>query len=739
MAGRFLRSRKQRALLFLEYNGQCYYCGCNLKPSWHSDHFKPYSRGGETVMENMRPSCIPCNLKKGNKMIEPVQNRTSADYENMPHFGNDFNLSNGIRDCQKAAYNAIVDRLLNLKELSCSCFLPTGTGKSDLVRLIAEGLVAKRNAYAGVWVFEPSTDLRKQVVSDNVPGFYKRTGITRQYVPFMEIDGLDNERFRNGCVLESFTTQFLTTNGNVSVFNKAAKHIQAKTGKLPLAVFDESHLFSTDNQWGAAARTMQSIGIPIVLITGTPFRSDNIEIPGFRSTLFEQGERRFIKTRHTNDPMVIAVERGREKFCKYRLNADYEYSYSRAWQDGVILKPQPKFMDATEKTYDAILSSMSRHRSERLLRSYLMDESTIREAVKCCVASIRVRKHTNRTCAALVTTLSDEDEDELNVANDGNFDSGDIHAKKIEREFSRQAPDLKVLVVTSKTNAEDGLARFKRGGYDVLIVKAMGTIGFNYPAIKTVCNLSNFRTLPAYLQLAMRGCRCFEDMIHFDMIMPKDKGMIELWNSFMHETGLVIEKTEKIEVEKVDEKQKDIDGEPSVEQKPEFDNHNVSFDPISKRSRSEEIVELFDRKQPTLASKLSTQDKLTQYESIAKIHGPDWLEKLSDDVATPRMIDCNEEELRLRSEGNDIVREITNEVRLATGKAYSGELYGSIKKCVWTVLKRKCGFSPNQSLEQLSGIDNYKRLIHVGHILNKYVQMLPEANDVDYRRWLQKF
>ncbi|MEQ1384076.1 hypothetical protein ABLW58_25840, partial [Salmonella enterica] len=63
-----------------------------------------------------------------------------------------------------------------------------------------------------------------------------------------------------------------------------------------------------------------------------------------------------------------------------------------------------------------------------------MDESTIREAVKCCVASIRVRKHTNRTCAALVTTLSDEDEHELNVANDGNFDSGDIHAKKIERE-----------------------------------------------------------------------------------------------------------------------------------------------------------------------------------------------------------------------------------------------------------------------------------------------------------------
>jgi len=39
----------------------CYVCGA---PYHQIDHVVPWSQGGETVMENLRPICGPCHTKK---------------------------------------------------------------------------------------------------------------------------------------------------------------------------------------------------------------------------------------------------------------------------------------------------------------------------------------------------------------------------------------------------------------------------------------------------------------------------------------------------------------------------------------------------------------------------------------------------------------------------------------------------------------------------------------------------
>lgn len=51
------------------YGGACYLCGSELDPAnWHEDHVTPLSRGGADTLENCRPACPPCNIRKGAKL-----------------------------------------------------------------------------------------------------------------------------------------------------------------------------------------------------------------------------------------------------------------------------------------------------------------------------------------------------------------------------------------------------------------------------------------------------------------------------------------------------------------------------------------------------------------------------------------------------------------------------------------------------------------------------------------------
>ncbi|EPB0881206.1 HNH endonuclease [Yersinia enterocolitica] len=64
-------SKKQRAELREMFGGRCAYCGCELTDKWHADHAQPVIRTGGVMIyqdrdniENLVPSCHPCNLHK---------------------------------------------------------------------------------------------------------------------------------------------------------------------------------------------------------------------------------------------------------------------------------------------------------------------------------------------------------------------------------------------------------------------------------------------------------------------------------------------------------------------------------------------------------------------------------------------------------------------------------------------------------------------------------------------------
>jgi 5-methylcytosine-specific restriction endonuclease McrA len=47
--------------------GKCAICQCDVGVGYHVDHVIPFSKGGETSLENSQALCPACNLKKGAK------------------------------------------------------------------------------------------------------------------------------------------------------------------------------------------------------------------------------------------------------------------------------------------------------------------------------------------------------------------------------------------------------------------------------------------------------------------------------------------------------------------------------------------------------------------------------------------------------------------------------------------------------------------------------------------------
>lgn len=86
-------NKKQRSELKLKYDGHCAYCGIELGDKWHADHIEavkrdfdmkkcektgcmiPVSNGvllrpHNDTLENMNPSCVPCNINKSSMPLE---------------------------------------------------------------------------------------------------------------------------------------------------------------------------------------------------------------------------------------------------------------------------------------------------------------------------------------------------------------------------------------------------------------------------------------------------------------------------------------------------------------------------------------------------------------------------------------------------------------------------------------------------------------------------------------------
>ena len=81
-------TKAQRAVLREKFGGRCAYCGQPLSDKWHADHIENVDRELKHIpgrglvatgrmhrperdtVENMNPSCVPCNLDKHAMTLE---------------------------------------------------------------------------------------------------------------------------------------------------------------------------------------------------------------------------------------------------------------------------------------------------------------------------------------------------------------------------------------------------------------------------------------------------------------------------------------------------------------------------------------------------------------------------------------------------------------------------------------------------------------------------------------------
>src|SRR6186997_3044497 len=68
---RAVQRKISRRALFARDGWRCVYCGTS-SGRLTLGHVVPRSRGGDSVWENVVTSCAPCNLRKGNRLVEEV-------------------------------------------------------------------------------------------------------------------------------------------------------------------------------------------------------------------------------------------------------------------------------------------------------------------------------------------------------------------------------------------------------------------------------------------------------------------------------------------------------------------------------------------------------------------------------------------------------------------------------------------------------------------------------------------
>lgn len=67
-----------REKVFKKTNGKCVYCGCKLEfDNFHIEHMNPKCKiiGNKNDIKNLFPSCIDCNLLKGNLDVEEFRKK----------------------------------------------------------------------------------------------------------------------------------------------------------------------------------------------------------------------------------------------------------------------------------------------------------------------------------------------------------------------------------------------------------------------------------------------------------------------------------------------------------------------------------------------------------------------------------------------------------------------------------------------------------------------------------------
>jgi superfamily II DNA or RNA helicase len=239
-------SQRQKRALYLAADGKCENCGTELEDGFHADHVLPHSMGGATKIENGQALCAQCNLKKSDNLTDMRFN--SDVFGPAPHAA--------PLDWQE---DAIME--FNSTSGNFLCDATPGSGKTALAAYLF------RHRFGDLWdqiIVITNSQARREGWQEDLQRFGVQT-----MEDWAGRDSNPTIKDYHGCV----STYHILPTGKLDL-----KAISQR--ERTLVVFDEIHHLGDEQAWAEAAtfafnhRNAHTIGL-----TGTPFRSDDKQIP----------------------------------------------------------------------------------------------------------------------------------------------------------------------------------------------------------------------------------------------------------------------------------------------------------------------------------------------------------------------------------------------------------------------------------------------------------------------------
>lgn len=226
-------SGSERAALYLAADGRCTECGRELEPGWHADHVEPWSRGGKTDVINGQALCPECNLRKGNGVSDLRRWQSRA-----------------LRELGAWAPQEDEGYLIEATP---------GAGKTRVAIEAARNLLAIKRI-SRIVVAVPTARLEAQW--------------SEAFAEF-GINIMPDWHASNG-VLPSDEHGCAATYAEIA---NSAQSFRRLCSQSTLVILDEVHHCADGRSWGAGVRTAFEPAPIKLLLSGTPFRSDNNAIP----------------------------------------------------------------------------------------------------------------------------------------------------------------------------------------------------------------------------------------------------------------------------------------------------------------------------------------------------------------------------------------------------------------------------------------------------------------------------
>lgn len=480
---RFFTYKQKQALYWLA-GGRCEQCGVLLSSDWHADHIIPYSHDGQTDVINGQALCRACNLSKGSKIMR----------QQWPE-----NII--LRRWQQqflTRYRAVEKRNFLL-------VATPGAGKTTaslraMYDLLSSGVGQK------IVVVCPTDHLRTQwlheashvgIQLDKITkGWSKEITQTPDYVGLVTTYA---EVLSNTDQLRAYTSRFKTV-----VILDEIHHCG-----------DHIHL-----QWGVAIGKAFEYAVRRLLLSGTPFRSDNNKIP------FVEYESEGI------NPKV------------FRSKPDFSYGYGDALKDEEVVRHvifpgwDGKFVwsdwfgDERIESFQAPLTkSESAHRLRTAINANGQAMKTMLAKASQKLDEVRRDGHTN--AGGLV------------VASDQNAAKA---LAKILEGITGERPVLAISEIGDEASLE--IDKFRTGMHKWIVAVKMVSEGVDIKRLRVGVYATNVTTETFFRQVIGRVIRWDQKWNDLDdqtawFYVPEDPELLKLVKTIKQEVDHVIEEKEE--------------------------------------------------------------------------------------------------------------------------------------------------------------------------------------------------